>query len=249
MSAAFPSVTVSIVSHGQWAMLRPLVDQLHAHCRGSVARIVLTVNVAEAADVPADWDLPLEIVRNATPRGFGANHNAAFAHCTSPWFLVLNPDIRLDGDVLAALLARARPASGLLTPRIHEPHKAAPEPYRGLLTPAELLRRRSPGHRPPRHPAWVAGMFMLLRAEAFAAVRGFDERFFMYCEDFDLCARLRLAGWELQVEESLSVLHDARRASNSSLRPLLWHLASFARIWTSPSFWRYAALLRRGVRA
>lgn len=249
MSEASPSVTVSVVSHGQWAMVRPLIDQLHAHCWSSVDRIVLTVNIPETADLPRHWDLPLEVVRNAAPRGFGANHNAAFQRCESPWFLVLNPDIRLDGDVLAELLARARPEAGLLTPRIQEPDKPQPEPHRDLLTPAELLRRRSPGHRPPRQPAWVAGMFMLLRREAFAAVGGFDERFFMYCEDFDLCARLRLAGWDLQVEESLSVLHDARRASNSSLKPLLWHLASFARVWTSPAFWRYTALLRRGARS
>jgi N-acetylglucosaminyl-diphospho-decaprenol L-rhamnosyltransferase len=249
MSEASPGVTVSIVSHGQWTMVRPLVDQLHAHCRLSVARIVLTVNIPEAAEVPAHWDLPLDIVRNDSPCGFGANHNAAFALCASPWFLVLNPDIRLESNVIAALLARAKPQAGLLTPRIHEPDKPAPEPYRGLLTPAELFRRRTPGHRPPREPAWVAGMFMLLRREAFEQVSGFDDHFFMYCEDFDLCARLRLAGWALQVEGNLSVLHDAARASNSSLKPLLWHLASFARVWTSPTFWRYAALLRRGAQA
>jgi hypothetical protein len=79
----------------------------------------------------------------------------------------------------------------------------------------------------------VAGMFMLLRREAFAQVGGFDERYFMYCEDFDLCARLRLAGWHV-VAGSVSllwmkrllavpkvscqaVLHDAlgQRASNA----------------------------------
>lgn len=245
MSEAYPSVTVSIVSHGQWAMVRPLVDQLHARCRSSIARIVLTVNIPEATDVPAHWDLPLDIVRNAEPRGFGANHNAAFARCDSAWFLVLNPDIRLDDNVIATLLARAKQQTGLITPRIQEPGKSEPEPYRDLLTPLELFRRRSPSHRPPQQPVWVAGMFMQLRREAFAQIGGFDERFFMYCEDFDLCARLRLGGWDLQVEEDLSVLHDARRASNSSFKPLLWHLASFARVWTSPAFWRYVALMRR----
>lgn len=228
-------------------MVVPLIDQLHQHCRGSVARIVLTVNIPEAADVPSSWNLPLEIVRNKAPQGFGANHNRAFASyaMTAPWFLVLNPDIRLTNNVLSALIAQAKPSSGLLTPRIREPGKTEPEPYRALLTPAELLRRRSGNHCPPRSPSWVAGMFMLLRSQAFEEVGGFDERFFMYCEDFDLCARLQLAGWHLQADESLLVEHDAQRASHASLRPLLWHLVSFYRVWTSKAFWRYFALCRR----
>jgi GT2 family glycosyltransferase len=88
-------------------------------------------------------------------------------------------------------------------------------------------------------------MFMLVRSEAYAQVGGFDERFFMYCEDFDLCARLRLGGWALQVVTRSRVLHDARRASQSSLRPLLWHLHSLAKVWASATYWRYRALLAR----
>ena len=238
-----PLVTVSIVSHGQWALIAPLLDQLDRWCAGVVAKVVLTVNIPERLSLKDSWRIPIERIDNAQPRGFGANHNAAFVRSNSSWLLVLNPDIRIEGDVLSALIARAQPSSGLVTPRIQEPGKSHPEPYRDLLTPAELLRRRIKGHEPPRQPAWVAGMFMLLRGEAFRAVGGFDESFFMYCEDFDLCARLRLAGWQLQVNEDLHVLHEAQRASNTSLRPLLWHVASFARVWASPAFWRYRRLL------
>lgn len=238
-----PLVTVSIVSHGQWALIEPLIDQLDRWCSDVVAKIILTVNVPEDLSLKNSSRIPVERIDNARPQGFGANHNAAFVRSASSWFLVLNPDIRLEGDVLSPLIAQAHPTSGMITPRIKEPGKSHPEPYRDLLTPAELLRRRIKGHKPPRRPAWVAGMFMLLRAEAFRAVGGFDESFFMYCEDFDLCARVRLAGWQLQVNEDLHVLHEAQRASNTSLRPLLWHVASFARVWSSPAFWRYRRLL------
>lgn len=235
---ASPAVTVSVVSHRQWALVRPLLEQLDRLCRDSVARIVLTINVPEDIE-EMDLGIPLELVRNASPKGFGANHNAAFGPCATPWFLVLNPDIRLDEDVVARLLAAAQPRTGLVAPRIQEPGKAQPEPFRDVLTPLELLRRRLPEHRPPAQPAWVPGMFMLVRREAFAALRGFDERFFMYCEDFDLCARIRLAGWQLQVVEDTAVHHDAQRASNRALRPLAWHLSSLAKLWTSSAFWRY----------
>ena len=243
--ADLPPVTVSIVSHGQWPLVKPLLEQLDRWCGGAVAKVVLTVNTPESIALNESWCFELERIVNTQPKGFGANHNAAFAHCRTPWFLILNPDIRLEGDVLSELLLRASADAGLVSPRIHEPGSAAAEPYRELLTPLELIRRRKAGHRPPAAPAWVAGMFMLVRREAFAQVRGFDERYFMYCEDFDLCARLRLAGWTLQAEPSVSVLHLAQRASQAALRPLLWHLASFVKVWTSAAFWRYRELLKR----
>lgn len=239
-----PLVTISIVSHRQWALIEPLIDQLEQWCAGVVAKVILTVNAPENLRLNPSRRIPVERIENAQPKGFGANHNAAFARCETPWFLILNPDIRLQGDVISALLQSARPRTGLLTPRILEPGSAEPEPYRELLTPLELVRRRLSGHRPPDRPAWVAGMFMLLRREAFAQVGGFDERYFMYCEDFDLCARLRLGGWALEAEPSISVFHLAQRASQAELRPLLWHLASFTKVWTSRAFWRYRQLLK-----
>jgi len=243
--ALLPPVTVSIVSHGQWSLVEPLLEQLDQWCSGTIAKVVLTVNIPESLVLKNSWRFEIERVDNVRPRGFGANHNAAFSHCRTPWFLILNPDIRLESDALSALLQRASAHAGLVSPRIQEPGNDEAEPYRELLTPLELIRRRKAGHRPPQAPAWVAGMFILIRREAFAQVRGFDERYFMYCEDFDLCARLRLAGWGLQAESSVTVLHLAQRASQAALRPLLWHLASFVKVWTSAAFWRYRELLKR----
>jgi N-acetylglucosaminyl-diphospho-decaprenol L-rhamnosyltransferase len=238
------SVTVSVVSHRQWAFVEPLVDQLNRLCPETVAKIVLTVNAPEEIAFRSSWQLPIERVQNAEPKGFGANHNAAFARCDTSWFLILNPDIRIDSDIFPSLLAKASERTGLLTPRIQEPGSNGPEPYRALLTPLELARRRRAGHRPPARPAWVAGMFMLLRRRAFAEIGGFDERYFMYCEDADLCARLRLADWQLWAEPSVSVLHLAQRASRAQLRPFAWHLSSLLKLWTSPVFWRYRQLLQ-----
>lgn len=245
-AAARPPVTVSIVSHGQLALIVPLLEQLERHSAPAIARVVLTLNILEPDLIAGRrWRFALTRIDNPRPRGFGANHNAAFAHCESDWFLVLNPDMRFDADVLAPLLAHARPDSGLLAPRIVEPGRTAPEAHRALLTPCELLARRRPGHRAPAQPDWIPGLFMLVRAAAWRAVGGFDERFFMYGEDFDLCARLRLAGWRIGIAEHLRARHEAQRASHRSARHLRWHLGSLARVWRSAAFWRYRALLRK----
>lgn len=235
-------VTVSIVSHGQWSLVLPLLQQLDGFSHADLVKVVLTSNLPEPVVPDPAWRFKLECLHNRIPKGFGANHNAAFSRCDSEWFLVLNPDIRLDGNAIGALLALDDGLIGLIAPRIQEPGKSQPEPYRGLLTPLELVRKRFPGYRAPAQPAWVAGMFLLIRSAAYRQIGGFDERFFMYCEDFDLCMRLRLANWQLLPAALVVVNHEAQRASHADRRHLWWHVSSLAKTWLSSAFWR--ALLR-----
>lgn len=240
-----PGVTVSIVSHGQMELILPLLEQLDRLCPTIVETVVLTHNVPEQSFLDAGaFRFELKRLKNLSPLGFGANHNQAFKLCTTPWFLVLNPDIRLTYDVVAPLIAGAAIKSGLLAPRILEPGKTVHEPHRTLLTPLEIYSRRKPGYPLPTQPAWIPGLFMMFRAQAFEQITGFDDRFFMYGEDFDICARLRLAGWDLQIDESLEASHEAQRDSHRSLQAFAWHVRSLLRIWTSRTFWRYRQLLR-----
>ncbi|CAN5770048.1 hypothetical protein BH11PSE13_BH11PSE13_24720 [soil metagenome] len=237
------AITVSIVSHGQLALIEPLLDQLARYSSAVVAKVLLTINIAES-DILAgrSWAFPLERIENKEPMGFGANHNQAFTRCATPWFLVLNPDIRFDSDVLTPLMGQAAQTSGLLTPRILEPGKAAPEQHRATITPREILTRRKAGYVRPQVPAWIPGLFMLFRSKAYAGINGFDERFFMYGEDFDICARIQLAGWQLQVGEDLVARHDAQRASHAKAKHLYWHVTSLLKVWLSATFWRYRQL-------
>lgn len=243
-------VTVSIVSHGQHELLLPLLKQLDLFCQGTVAKIVLTTNIPEP-ELLSSVEVTLPIVRlvNSKPRGFGANHNAAFSHCDTEWFLVLNPDIRIATDVITALLALAEPTTALLAPRIFEPGRDTPEAHRALLTPIEIWGRHRPNYRPPTRPLWVPGMFMLARASAFREIAGFDERFFMYGEDFDICARLQVAGWQFRVADDLYAQHIARRASRKNWRHMSWHFISLMSVWRSTAFWRYRALVQKSSNA
>jgi N-acetylglucosaminyl-diphospho-decaprenol L-rhamnosyltransferase len=231
-------ITISIVSHRHGSYVRELLADLDA-VADRIDRVIVTRNVPEddgfAELRPA---FPMEIVENAQPRGFAANHNAAFALCASPWFLVLNPDVRLDASVIANLVDHAPRGSGVLSPRVMEPGKTEPEPRRSLLTPFEIMGRWvHPEYDAPR-AEWVAGVFMLFRSAAFRAVRGFDEKFFMYVEDADICARLKLSGWAVTVDESLRILHDAQRDSDRNWRALGWHWASMFKWWFSAPLWR-----------
>ncbi|VTU21409.1 Rhamnosyltransferase WbbL [Variovorax sp. PBS-H4] len=238
-----PAITVSIVSHGQLELIRPLLDQLDRFSRAATAKVLLTLNIPEPdALAGGRWSFPIERIENPRRMGFGANHNQAFARCETPWFLVLNPDIRFDADVLAPLVDHAPADAGLLAPRILEPGKTTAEQHRAIITPLEILTRRRPGYAIPAEPDWIPGLFMLFRSQAYRQIGGFDERFFMYGEDFDICARLRLAGWKLSIAEQLQARHDAQRASHSSRRHLYWHVTSLLKVWSSAAFWRYRRL-------
>lgn len=240
------NITVSIVSHGQQTLILPLLEQLQQLCATEIEKVVLTVNTPEPDLITGrDWMIPIETVINAKPQGFGANHNAAFARCTTPWFLVLNPDVRLQANVLTPLLVSATGLSGLMGTRVREPGKVIPEPHRDMLTPSEILRRHKANYQPPNHPVWIPGLFMLFRSEAYQQIKGFDPRFFMYGEDFDICARLQLAGWLITVREDLEVLHEAQRASHRSKKHWYWHVSSLAKVWTSSAFWCLRDLQRR----
>ncbi len=242
-------ITLSIVSHRQASLVAVLLDDIARLASPLVEAIVVTHNVPE--DVPP-WPPSLAsrivTVRNAEPRGFGANHNAAFARCTTAYFSVMNPDLHLIDDPFERLVGRMTSDPrrvGIVAPSIVTPDGVPEDSARDLMTPVDVLRRRFPraNRRPSAIPHWLAGMFLLVSAEAFSAVGGFDERFFMYCEDFDLCARMRLAGWAFEVVDDAVVIHAARRASHRSRRHLLWHVRSLFRMWTSSTFWRYRKLL------
>ena len=76
---------------------------------------------------------------------------------------------------------------------------------------------------------WVGGMFMLFRAEDYRRVGGFDEGFFLYYEDVDICTRLWATGSRVRACPKAQVIHNARRTSRRTLRYMGWHASSMVR--------------------
>jgi GT2 family glycosyltransferase len=248
-------ITLSIVSHGQASLVASLLEDIARIDTPRITAIIVTHNIPEIGPPwPPSLASRITSIFNAEPRGFGANHNAAFLRCATPYFTVMNPDLRLVADPfenLVALFASDRPKKagvkgiGIAAPTIVTSDGTPEDSLRSLITPAALLRRRlAPSSRARASiPHWIAGMFLFVSSAAFRSVGGFDERYFMYCEDFDLCARMRLAGWDFEIEEKTTVVHVAQRASHRSRRHLMWHISSLIRMWTSSAFWRYRRLL------
>ena len=231
-------ISVSIVSHGHGELVALLLEDLNLH-RPSGIEVILILNIEETLPFdPESFAFPVKAIRNRDPQGFAFNHNAAFKLARGNYFCILNPDVRLNMDPFSALIEELKNASvGAVAPLILDPDGAIEDSARPFPSLSSLVCKAF-GLEPKRYyeigkeslsPDWVGGMFMLLRREAFAAVGGFDTRYHLYYEDVDLCARLRLAGYDIRLVPRASAVHLARRQSRGNMRYLLWHLRSMIR--------------------
>ena len=235
------NITVSVVSHGQSGLINQLLDDLT--CCSNVGCIVITQNAEkEVFIIPPELENITIIIENTFPKGFGANHNFAFSQCETPYFCVINPDIRLPDDLFSDLLEAFKNSSiGMAAPRIISPARGIEDSARRFPSPINILRRflKIDGddyktNESQFEPQWVAGMFMLFTKDDFQRIGGFDEGFFLYCEDVDICLRLRSSGKSIIVIPNAQAIHTAQRSSHRKLRYLKWHMQSMARLW-----WKY----------
>lgn len=236
---SYPSLLLSVISHGHAGLVSSLMYDLEKYCKHLNLTVVLTQNIEESFDFEdSDFSFTLKRIKNSVPAGFGANHNRVFNHYACDYFCIVNPDIRLVMDPISPLLEMLRdPAIGIVAPLVIAPDGSVQDSARHKITPASILGRIwSRQHGPDyaiRETAldvdWAAGMFLLVRASDFREIGGFDERYFLYCEDADLCERMRFLGRGVRWVPQARVCHEARRASHRSLRHTLWHMSSLFR--------------------
>lgn len=230
-------ICVSIVSHhhGKFIFkLLPLV--LH---NPMVSKVLLTLNTPEENIFPIHERL--QVIHNSSPKGFGENHNHAFKFCKSQFFCVLNPDVEWKVSPFEKLIECLNERQvAMVAPLIKNLDHLIEDSARKFPTILSLLNRKLfdkkidyiySNETPAFQPDWVAGMFMLIKSEIYAELHGFDERYFMYCEDIDLCARLKFLNYNFLIVPQAYVIHDARRASRRNLKYFVWHLASLVKFF------------------
>lgn len=241
MTTPSDQITLSIVSHGQSALIAALLQDLTSLPQQNF-EVLITLNLPEDEQPYKGFHFPLRIIRNTTPKGFGGNHNAAFAKCSTKWFAVVNPDIRIQSLDFDALLAPFRtPEVAAVAPIVLSGDGRVEDSARKFPTLSRLckrimLRQRLPDYEVQAVPYpvdWVAGMFVVFRRECFQEIGGFDDqRFFMYMEDADICHRIAANGWKTVVTPDVKVVHLAQRASRRNLKHMRWHATSAFRYLT-----------------
>ena len=177
------------------------------------------------------------LLRNTENVGFARGVNQAIAASTTDRILIMNPDCRLMPGSLPPLLAllNADSQCAIVAPRILDPDgspqgnaRGDPNMLTGLFGRTSVLRQVMPGLDIARRNVvetadaaavtvdWVSGACMLARREALESVGGFDERYFMYWEDADLCRRLRARGFSIRYVPSVTAVHRVGQSSRTA---------------------------------
>ena len=272
-----PALSVSIVTYRpQPALLgRALTSLAAAAARARAAALVGDVEVfvidngpeESRQDVRAalrEWPPEagrLELVAGQGNVGYGRANNLVLGRLVSDYHLVMNPDVELDTDALAASLRalRSRPDVALAAPDVRGEDGArqylcrrypslwvlylrafAPEALRRRFSRAlsDYEMRDVVDAREIADVPLASGCFMLLRTEPFRRAGGFDPRYFLYFEDYDLSLRVGREGAVAYVPEA-RIVHHGGEAARKGPRHVAWFVRSAWRFFATHG-WKIA---------
>jgi GT2 family glycosyltransferase len=215
-SNSIEQVTIICVTYKSRTLIESLADTLRPF-----PHVLIIDNGSNDGTAPAVRRLlpHARVIERSDNGGFGKANNEAMAEVRTPLALLLNPDCDLKPDGLLTLMDTLRryPSAGIV----------APQSWRENQKPQKCFRRafyESPSRKPYRvadatcSTQWLNGCCLLLRTEAFRHIGGFDERFFLFYEDDDLCLRMRKAGFECLFEPAANAWHVGGASSAPSVR-------------------------------
>lgn len=260
MGEQLPQWTAVIVNYNAGEHLAACVSSLLDGGDTRLSRIIVVDNGSTDGSLDLLVDGTVDLLRSPGNVGYARAANLGIAASNTSYVAVFNPDLVFAAGATAAMASAldAFPRVGAIGPRIRT---ASGDDYPsarmipdlatsighavvGLVRPDNRWSRRyrqtDLDPSVARDSDWLSGAAMMLRREALDAVGGWDERFFMFMEDVDLCVRLRAAGWRVRYEPTALVVHlEGVSRRSHPYRTILEHHRSAL---------RYAVLHWRGVR-
>ena len=237
MTPAFAAV---LVNYNGGPELRTAVQSVAQELAGTSWEAVVVDNASSDGSAEAVRQLPqVRLIQNGQNVGFGRGVNQGVAASTAPLVLIINPDCRLERGAVDTLRRELEHHHhcAIAGPRILNPDgslqgsaRGDPDMLTGVFGRTSRLRQALPGLPVSRRNVyadamaeggsvvvdWVSGACMLVRRDAFAAVSGFDERYFLYWEDADLCRRLRSVGYEIRYVPAAAAVHRVGQSSRTA---------------------------------
>lgn len=228
-------ITISVISHNQKNLVESLLKSLERQNTQRISKIIITSNTNENLDLKK-FSINEKIIwiKNTKIKGFGENHNNAFKQCDTKFFCILNPDIIFKSDVFDTLVnTLIQNELSLISPLVTNEVGQIEDNSRFFPTPLHLLKKffsEKSGVYISKEdiffPDWIGGMFMLFDSNVYNDLEGFDESFFLYYEDVDICLRAWKKNFKVGCYSKVSVIHNARRSSRKKLNYLIHHLKS-----------------------
>jgi N-acetylglucosaminyl-diphospho-decaprenol L-rhamnosyltransferase len=223
-------VTVSIVNHeSRDSVLESLRALVGDDARRAQLQVVVVDNASQDGSVEAVRAAfpDVEVIARRTRAGYGANHNLALARAEGRHVLFLNDDARVRPGAIDALAAHLdeHPQVAVAAPTLVRSDGTRQVSLWPTPTAAADVRAafRLGRGRPaalngsgPQPVGWAMGCALLARRDAVRAVGGFDEGYFMYSEEVDLCVRLAAVGAATHWVPQAEVVHDGQGSTGDS---------------------------------
>ena len=229
------TLTISVVSHENGSDIETLLDYFTS-IESIDVEIIVTINKPEDLSFLNKYsDQNIKLIENKTQKGFSENHNHAFQSATSSNLLILNPDVVIcEFNIDQAIAELNTPGTWLVAPEITNESGCSTYRYRNFPTFFNLLRERLSNSEEYQDRItyskdeidWVPGCAMLIKCSTFKKLGGFNEKYFLYCEDADLCLKIKRQNKSIQVSNFFQIIHTGRRSSKKSLKYFLIHVKS-----------------------
>ncbi len=228
-------VSIIYVNWNCEAEILASIDSVRKSTTSRQYEIIVVDNASAEGITSLSHDPAIRLIQNSVNSGFGAGCNLGAARATGKYLLFLNPDTRFLNDVLTGLMCflDSHPNAGMAGPLMVDSTgrvlfyggRSLPTLFNEFLQHSTLCFRfpefaltaqpylSTWDHRSTREVEAVVGACMLIRSELFCAVKGFDEKFFLYSEELDLCCRLRKAGSQIWYVHTARILHKEQQST------------------------------------
>jgi N-acetylglucosaminyl-diphospho-decaprenol L-rhamnosyltransferase len=264
-------LAVVIVSTNEGKWLHPCLSTVFEHAGPIEIDIVVADNESvDGTRELVESEFPRARVVTCRNHGFGHANNRAVLTTDPRYVCFLNPDTEIREGLFSDLVAAmdARPtvglagvkqvtADGALFPTVRRFPNAARALFQAIGSERFPFRASWLGERELdlslyEHEIacdWTSGSFLLARREALESSGLFDERFFIYSEETDLCLRIKAAGWEIRHLPTMTILHHAQKAGAN---PKMEAQLAFAGLqyarknFSAPHRWAYVGALSIG---
>jgi GT2 family glycosyltransferase len=238
-----PQVSISLISSNELKHLKILMPSLAGSLAGIDHEILLADN--GSTDGTAEYfrqEYPgVKICINRNKRGYGANHNLNIKRARGKYVLVLNADLKFEKNTVQDMVSfmESNQDCGVSSCRLMNwDDNNIQHNCRTFPTLVDIWARRFPFKNKGLHAIadrhemlqhdyhqnfetdWFQGSFMFFRRQALEQVGGFDERFFLYFDDVDICRRIHMAGWKVLYNSRVFAHHRFHRQSANPLNRL-----------------------------
>lgn len=228
---------VSIVSHNNKFDLEPLLEELDKV--NYIDNIILTINTPEEIDNINQKKI--KFIRNKKINGFSANHNFAFKEAKKIFasefiFIVMNPDISNVSNFFSMFFRNFHKLDWDISSPYQLDLNNTPQSFVRVLPNfidnfLNFFSKNKNFHiddeRYLKKSEYVVGSFMIFKSKVFEKLNGFDENFFMYVEDADICNRALKSNYKIMIfSKNYSINHKGNRKSRKNLRFLIIHIRS-----------------------